>query len=136
MPAVRGPKFLADPEREAARFAARLHTEAAAQEAVPPRYVWKGSYWCTVRTGTWPNVTGWAESRQMQRIFALMLARLRAEGVSGPAARRRAEKHARAEMLARTTERKEASDRYYAQLEASTGDDSDPGGEPPATPPD
>ncbi|MCL2535200.1 MAG: hypothetical protein FWE39_13645, partial [Nocardiaceae bacterium] len=115
MPSVSGPQFFADPEGEAKRFVAQLQVETAARSVAPPRYEWRSGYWCAVKNGTrWPNVTGWAESREAQRIFASKLAGLRADGV--PKADKRARAYAEAEMLARTTARKEASDRYYAEL--------------------
>lgn len=130
MPAVRGPKFLADPEGEATRFAVQLHAEAAAQEAVPPRYVWKGGYWCAVKNGTWPNVTGWAEHRLAQRIYTRKLGQLKAARAPRGKVQQRASEYTRAEMLAHTTERKEASDRYYAQLGSATPDDAGTGSQP------
>ncbi|WP_148302157.1 hypothetical protein [Tomitella biformata] len=72
-----------------------------------------------VKNGSWPNVTGWAEQREGQRIFAPMLEQLLAEGVPKDEAWRRASDHSQAEMLARTTARKEASDRLYAQNRAN-----------------
>ncbi|WP_137876272.1 hypothetical protein [Rhodococcus sp. Q] len=135
MASVRGQRFLVDPEGEAQRFTAQLQAEAAAASSdAPPPYVWQPGYWCAVKTGAWPNVTGWAESREAQRLFESKLAGLRADG--SPKATKRAAAYAQAEMLARTTARKEASDRYYTQLDASTGDDTHPGGQHLATPPD
>lgn len=112
MPAVEGPTFLADPQGEATRFAEQLHAEAAAEAAAPPRYVFKSGYWCKVKTGRWPNVTGWAESREAQRIFTPILDRLTAQGVPADEARRRATEQTEAKMLARTTARKEGSERH------------------------
>ncbi|GBF17765.1 hypothetical protein Br6_05172 [Rhodococcus sp. Br-6] len=131
MPSVSGEEFHADPEGHAERFVAELKAEAVALSVAPPRYVWNDGYWCAVKSNTgWPNLTGWAEHRETQRIYQSKLAGLRADGV--PHADKRAREYAKAEMLARTTARKEASDRYYAELEAdiaceageaSTGDE-------------
>ncbi len=112
MPAVQGPRFLADPQGEASRFADDLQA-AVADASTSPRYVFKSDYWCEVKNGTWPNVTGWAESREAQRIYTPILARLTAAGVPADEARRQASEQAKAEMLARTTERKEASARSH-----------------------
>lgn len=119
MVAVRGQHILADPQIHAHRILAHLQAETAAHEAAPPRYEWGPGYWCAIKTGTWPHVTGWAESREAQRIFQAKLVELTATG-SGKKARSRAEKYAKAEMLARTTARKQASDEYYAHLDAPT----------------
>ncbi|NKR65311.1 hypothetical protein GS491_26465 [Rhodococcus hoagii] len=117
MPSVSGAEFHADPEGHAERFVAELQAEAVALSVAPPRYVWSDGYWCAVKSNTgWPNVTGWAEHRETQRIYQSKLAGLRADGV--PKASTRAREYAKAKMLARTTARKEASDRYYAKLEA------------------
>lgn len=126
MAAVSGPRFLADPEGEANRFLAQLDTEAAAATE-PPRYEWKSGYWCVIKTGTWPNVTGWAEHRRAQRIYANTLKQLKAAGIRKNLVRR-ASADTQAQMLAQTTERKEASDRFYAQLAAAqdAGTDSEP----------
>lgn len=135
MASVRGPRFLADPEGEAKRFVEQLESESAARSvALPARYEWQSGYWCAVKNGTWPNVTGWAEHRQVQRIFAPMLDQLITEGVPKDAAWRRASAYAQAEMLARTTARKEASDRYNAQIEGvATSDDTRADSEPANT---
>lgn len=124
MAAVSGPRFLADPDGEATRFLAQLDTEAAAE---PPRYEWKSGYWCEVKTGAWPNVTGWAEHRRAQRIYANKLKQLKAAGIRKNLVRR-ASAETQAQMLAQTTERKEASDRFYAQLAAAQ--DAGTGSEP------
>jgi len=130
---IRGRHVLADPHTHAPRILAQLHAEAAAQAGAPPRYTWGPGYWCAIKTGTWPNVTGWAESREAQRIFAAKLAALTAGG-KGQKARARAATYAKAEMLARTTARKQASDEYYARLDTPTPD-AEPGSDPAAPPP-
>ncbi|CAM3018410.1 hypothetical protein RHDE110596_12425 [Prescottella defluvii] len=119
MPSASGPEFFADPEGEAKRFVEELQAEAAVLSIAPPRYEWKAGYWCAVKSNTgWPNVTGWAEHRETQRVFAKRLDELMAEGLGKEEAWQQAHDHSLAEMLVRTTERKEASDRYYAELEA------------------
>lgn len=133
MAAVSGQRFLADPEGEAKRFASQLDTEAAAATE-PPRYEWKSGYWCEVKTDTWPNVTGWAEYRRAQRIYANKLKQLKAAGIRKNLARR-ASADTQAQMLAQTTERKEASDHFYAQLDTAA-QDADTDIEPTSTPPD
>ena len=121
MASVSGRRFLADPEGEAQRFLAQIKAEAAAEAAgPPPRYSWGSGYWRVIKYGRWPNVTGWAEHRESQRIFAPKLDEFMAEGVPKDEAWRRASDYAGAEMLARTTARKEASDRHYAQREEPT----------------
>ncbi|MDH6284949.1 hypothetical protein [Prescottella agglutinans] len=121
MPSVSGPQFSVDPEGESKRFVAQLQAEAAVLSIAPPRYEWQSGYWCAVKSNTgWPNVTGWAEHRETQRIFSARFDELMAEGVSEHEAWKQADDHSLAEMLIRTTERKEASDRYYAELEADT----------------
>ncbi len=121
MASVSGQRFLADPEGEAQRFLAQIKAEAAAEAAgPPPRYTWSSGYWCAIKNGTWPNVTGWAEHREKQRIFAPKLDQFIAEGMPESEAWRRASDYARAEMLVRTTARKESSDRLYTQREEPT----------------
>lgn len=116
MPAVPGRQFLSDPDGEAERFAAQLKSEA---QAPPSRYQWQGHYWCAIKTGRWPNVTGWAEQRESQRIYGPRLEQLLADGVPEDDARLQASDYARAEMLTRTTARKEASDRLYSANRAA-----------------
>ena len=119
MPAVPGPEFLADPDEHAKRFVVQMKAEAAALTVAPPRYEWMGHYWCVVKSNTgWPNVTGWAEHRAAQQIFGPRLDELMAAGVPKDEAWQQAKDYAFAEMLVRTTERKETSDLFYAQLEA------------------
>lgn len=118
MACVSGRRFLADPEGEAQRFLAQIKTEAAAAaDAPPPRYSWGSGYWREIKHGTWPNVTGWAEHKEAQRIFRPKLDQFMAEGVPENEAWQRARDYTDAEMLARTTARKDASDRHYAQRE-------------------
>lgn len=125
---ISGPQFLADPEGNSRRLAEQLRREAAeAASAPPPRYQWGGHYWCAVKHGRWPNVTGWAEHRHSQRIFKPKLDELLAQGIPKKEAWRRAAAYAERQMLALTTRRKESSDRYYAQL------DTVPEAEPPIT---
>lgn len=135
MAAVQGQRFLADPEGEAKRFVEQLESEAAAQSLAPPRYEKQAGYWCVVKTGTWPNVTGWAEHRQAQRIYTRKLKQLKAAGIR-KGVMRRASADTQAEMLARTAERKEASDRFYAQFDAAAAQDAGTGAEPATTPTD
>ncbi|WP_430336277.1 hypothetical protein [Rhodococcus sp. ACT016] len=119
MPSVRGNEFFDDPEGHAERFVAQLQAEAAVLSVAPPRYEWRGGYWCAVKSNTgWPNQTGWAEHRDRERLFQTRFAELQTEGLSRDEALSQARAYADAEMLAWTTERKEASDRYYAELEA------------------
>lgn len=120
MASVWGPRFVADPEGEGERFIAQLKAEAAVERPQPPRYIWGGRYWVAVKHGTWPNVTGWAEHRETQRIFAPRLGELMAIGFSKEDAWPIASDCAYAEMVARTTRRKEESDRYYEQFDDST----------------
>ena len=119
MASVSGPQFLNDPEGEANRFHAQIKAEAA-RPVRPPRYVWGSGYWCVIKNGRWPKITGWAEQREAQNIFAPKLDQLKAEGVADNDAWQQASDYANAELLARTTARKDASDRLYTQREEPT----------------
>ena len=111
MAAISGRWASEDPKAAARYLLAQIQAELAVDAAfpesvVPLRYVFQSGYWCVVKNGSWPNLTGWAEHRELQRIFAPKLAQLKADGVPHDEAWRRASDDAQQEMLVRTTTRK------------------------------